>query len=477
MKTVSSTLQAHIEGELTTLAACWKLSLQNGTDYFFTDHDVDLIIDGDTYEAASGMLPMALDQNGQLSPDNMDVIAFLESAKISEVDILAGDLDYAIVDIFVVNYNNVNPIGGSLTTGQFGNAAIGSSPGSLEDNITRGHFDYDQIESLWGANVLACTVTKMWVYARRQLGYPTPTVRMAVYDADDSDNELWTVEKESPGFPIDDEDVWKWYSVDCDLDLVAGNKALAIISYNGGTFNVIIDSTVKTGTFSGDTVTFNASTTAFDDPLGVNIGGLKNWSIYAEYEYTSPLTEKLWLAKDWILGKIEIRDQTFQAEIRGKAQYLDQQLCERTTPECRAVLGDTRCGVDMDDSGGTHRYDAGAVTSQSDDRRTFIDTSAPNSEDFFSGGLLTWIAPDSGDSFNGDNAGYQMEVKSYDISTKEFVLFQPMPLDIQVGDEFTVKYGCNKGTTHCKDRFSNLVNFRGEPFIPGWDAALHTGKA
>ena len=476
MKTVSATLQSHIEGELTTLATCWKLTLKNGTEYFFTNHDVDLLIDGDTYEASSGMMPKALDQNTRLAPDNMDVIAFLESAKISEADILAGDLDYATIDIFIVNYNDLKPTGGSIVTGSFGNSVVGALSLSLTNTDMFGHFDHGELDGgRWDSeNIPACTVTKVWAYVEGISTFDPSTMKIGIYDASGSVNNNWTLEAQSPGFSISNDDVAKWYSTVCSLSLTAGPKALGVIAYSDD---------VATGSVYYDSLTglvdcFRSFITkgTFPSPLGTLTGTLDNFSIYAEYSYTMPLTDKIWLAKGWVLGKIEINDQAFTAEIRGKAQHLDQQLIESTTPECRAVLGDTRCGVDMDDSAGTYRYDTGAVTSQSGDRRTFVDSSAPNSEDFFGGGLLTWSTPGSGDSYNGANAGYQMEVKSYDIATRTFVLFQPMPSDIEIGDEFTVKYGCNKSTTQCKTRFSNLVNFRGEPFIPGWDTALHTGK-
>lgn len=106
---MSDTLKAHLAGELMTVATCWRLTTRSGVEHFFTNHDVDLVIDGDTYEAASGMLPMAMSQNEKLAVDNMDVVAFLDSDKISESDIIGGVFDRATIDIFLVDYNNLNP--------------------------------------------------------------------------------------------------------------------------------------------------------------------------------------------------------------------------------------------------------------------------------------------------------------------------------------------------------------------------------
>jgi len=103
-KAISNDLKVHLAGKLTTLATCWKLTRRDNTVFAFTDHDEDIVYGGVTYEAASGFLPTALDQSGGLSVDNLEVTAFLESAKIKEEDVVAGLFDYADVDIFLINY-------------------------------------------------------------------------------------------------------------------------------------------------------------------------------------------------------------------------------------------------------------------------------------------------------------------------------------------------------------------------------------
>ncbi len=42
--------------------------------------------------------------------------------------------------------------------------------------------------------------------------------------------------------------------------------------------------------------------------------------------------------------------------------------------------------------------------------------------------------------------------------------------DIQVGDTFDVIAGCRKRLTEdCKVKFNNVLNFQGEPHLPGID--------
>ncbi|HUC76735.1 MAG TPA: DUF2163 domain-containing protein [Vicinamibacterales bacterium] len=85
---------------------------------------------------------------------------------------------------------------------------------------------------------------------------------------------------------------------------------------------------------------------------------------------------------------------------------------------------------------------------------------------YFDFGLMTFTS--------GNNAGLSMEVRSY--VPGQWMLFMPMPYLVQVGDAYTMVAGCDKSVTTCHDRFSNVVNFRGEPYLPGIDRMIQTGK-
>lgn len=103
MRTASSNLTAHIAGEVTTLAVCWKLSLTDGSVLGFTDHTSDLTIDSVLYEAATGFSPTSIETKDKFAVDNLDVAGILDAAAITEADIMAGKYDFAGVEIFMVN--------------------------------------------------------------------------------------------------------------------------------------------------------------------------------------------------------------------------------------------------------------------------------------------------------------------------------------------------------------------------------------
>lgn len=104
MRTAGVDLTAHLEGECTTLATCWQVTLVDGTLYGFTDYIADLTFGGQTYLAATGFNASAITGNADLSIDNLEAIGVLESETLDRDELIAGRWDYAAVSIFLVNY-------------------------------------------------------------------------------------------------------------------------------------------------------------------------------------------------------------------------------------------------------------------------------------------------------------------------------------------------------------------------------------
>lgn len=89
---------------MTTLATCWRIVRRDGVEFFFTDHDRDLVVEGNTYEAESSYDRTAIKSSGDFSVDNLDVTGILDSEKISDQELRAGLFNRADVYIFVVNW-------------------------------------------------------------------------------------------------------------------------------------------------------------------------------------------------------------------------------------------------------------------------------------------------------------------------------------------------------------------------------------
>ena len=159
------------------------------------------------------------------------------------------------------------------------------------------------------------------------------------------------------------------------------------------------------------------------------------------------------------LGAVTVGRQQFQAEIRGLLQAYSRSIVELYSPSCRADLGDARCQVTLASFTAT-----GMVTSFTNSR-VFFDSARAEANAYFDGGLLTWTG--------GLNSGRTMEVKAYLLAGGAFQLVQPMVSAIALGDTYSVYAGCDKQVSTCQTKFSNLVNFRGEPHVPqGADVAV-----
>lgn len=129
MKTISSALASHISGEVTTLATCWKLTPRARPALGFTDHDRDLVFEGLTYSASTGFTPSAISAAASLAVDNLEVEGMLQAGALTEAEIMAGVYDFAEIEVFMVNYNDLSQGSLKLRRGWLG-----------EVSCTRGRF-------------------------------------------------------------------------------------------------------------------------------------------------------------------------------------------------------------------------------------------------------------------------------------------------------------------------------------------------
>ncbi len=112
-------------------------------------------------------------------------------------------------------------------------------------------------------------------------------------------------------------------------------------------------------------------------------------------------------------------------------------------------------------------FAAGTLQDGTDDRFVvYIDVDEPRAVDgWFDGGGFIFET--------GENAGRLVEIKTWVQETSKITLFLPTPYPVQVGDTARLYPGCFKRITEdCIGKFDNVLNFRGEPYIPGQDDIL-----
>lgn len=125
MKSISNGLKAHLKNEVTTLCSCWQITRTDGQVFRFTDHDEDLVIDGQTFESSGGYTRTAIKNDHTMAVDNVDVTGILLDADgITDDDMRKGLYDYAEVDIFVVNWSNLAQGRLRMRTGWFGEVTV-----------------------------------------------------------------------------------------------------------------------------------------------------------------------------------------------------------------------------------------------------------------------------------------------------------------------------------------------------------------
>jgi uncharacterized phage protein (TIGR02218 family) len=105
MKVIPSALQAKLDSGVTTLCRCWKITRRDGGIQGFTDHDTDLVREGVTYRANTGLDGADATQSFGLSVDGSEVSGALTSETLNENDLAAGLYDAAAIETWLVDWS------------------------------------------------------------------------------------------------------------------------------------------------------------------------------------------------------------------------------------------------------------------------------------------------------------------------------------------------------------------------------------
>ncbi len=159
-------------------------------------------------------------------------------------------------------------------------------------------------------------------------------------------------------------------------------------------------------------------------------------------------------------GEITHANGAFAVELRGLAEALNTptgQVYQRT---CSAILGDGRCGIDLNAAEYRADFDVTGTTANRVFRVAPVGTFEPQ---WFDRGQFVVL--------DGAASGLSGAIKS-DISDgdgRRVELWDRLRADISVGDRVRLTAGCDKRMDTCRLKFGNILNFRGFPDIPGDD--------
>lgn len=106
-KTASASFLEHLRGDVTTVANIYDIIWEDGTEFHFTDLDVDIEdFEGNDYIAFPGFDSTAVSSSSGLNVDNLDLTSFIESMGMSLDDIRSGKWANAEVKQRLINYND-----------------------------------------------------------------------------------------------------------------------------------------------------------------------------------------------------------------------------------------------------------------------------------------------------------------------------------------------------------------------------------
>jgi uncharacterized phage protein (TIGR02218 family) len=108
MRDIPASLAAHLSGEAASLCRCWRVIRRDGVTLGFTDHDRDLIFDGITHQAASGLEAAEASSELGFAIGGGEVAGALSAASLTESDLALGAYDGARVAAWLVNWADIS---------------------------------------------------------------------------------------------------------------------------------------------------------------------------------------------------------------------------------------------------------------------------------------------------------------------------------------------------------------------------------
>ncbi len=161
------------------------------------------------------------------------------------------------------------------------------------------------------------------------------------------------------------------------------------------------------------------------------------------------------------IGELRRAGGAFHAELRGLTEALNQPQGRSFQRQCTAVLGDARCRFDLTADGYRDERAVETVIGAQTFRFAAMNNYDPR---WFERGRLEMLT--------GAAKGLAGVIKHdrFDaVGARVIELWQPLQAEVVPGDMVRLDPGCDKRVETCRLKFSNLLNFRGFPDIPGED--------
>ncbi len=528
VKLISGAMDAHLAGAVTTLATCWKITRTDGVILGYTDHDGSMTISGVQYKAATGFYRTAITTSAASSVDNLDVQGFLDDASIKEVELRNGAFDYAQIEIFAVNWADLTQGIIKLRFGYFGEVLIVSSGFFKVELRGLTQLFSQTIGEVYSPECRAdlgdsrCTV-QLTPDTRESLADYALNQRVLVPNTSGQNYRLPLVE---PGF----EATGGWvYSGDASrsgpnlwISPYAGNFHLKHTMAPGadiGTYQIVDLTTlaglntalIDSGGFEiqtkcrwgGETVgvklvlsfQFYSGTDGSTGPLSTVrsndyvMNGHGFWET-GSYTVAVPATTRsvrVYLRSINYTSNAranavfdEVVTRLYEPSYSAQANHLGyggiEFICTTAGKTAAAAPTYTYSIGDVITDGTavftgimpTHMFTSKLITVISNSVFT-VESFINQPDDWFQWGVIEFLS--------GNNLKRKMEIKAWDNATKQITLVLPVAYTPLVNDALRFHTGCAKSRTVCVTKFDNILNYRGEPDLPGTDKFFKVGGA
>lgn len=160
------------------------------------------------------------------------------------------------------------------------------------------------------------------------------------------------------------------------------------------------------------------------------------------------------------LGEITRAGGAFRAELRGLSEALNAPGGRIYHAACSAMLGDGACRFNLAASGFSVQT---VVAGVEDGQRFTFDGLNIGTPGWFAHGRLV-VLDGAGHGLSGHIREDRMQG-----GMRLIALWEGLRAPVAPGDLVRIEAGCDKQAQTCRVKFSNLLNFRGFPHIPGED--------
>jgi uncharacterized phage protein (TIGR02218 family) len=155
----------------------------------------------------------------------------------------------------------------------------------------------------------------------------------------------------------------------------------------------------------------------------------------------------------------ELTRSSAKLSVNAGTAYLSMQLpAVILQPGCTNTLFDARCGLNKASFAEANVVQAGSTVNK-------LLSLSGKGDGYYDNGQIAFTS--------GANAGLVKAVKTYFGAPNQLFTFNsPLPFVPSAGDAFTAYPGCDKTQATCTNKFSNLVNFEGFPYVPAPETAI-----